>query len=98
SEFLAAEGAVAQFDRGSDSDMSAGGSDLTWQQQRPDGGTIFPGAGAPRDENAGKGVPRVTIAVEHYNRMVRVLDKGVPVKVELNVDTKFYDEPDMNGF
>src|SRR5437762_141698 len=98
SEFLAAEGAVAQFDRGSDSDMSAGGSDLTWQQQRPDGGTIFPGAGAPRDENAGKGVPRVTIAVEHYNRMVRALDKRVPVKVELNVDAKFYDEPDMNGF
>src|SRR5262249_51129980 len=32
SEFLAAEGAVAQFDRGGDSDMAAGGSDLTWQQ------------------------------------------------------------------
>src|SRR5207247_7743419 len=46
----------------------------------------------------GKGVPRVTIAVEHYNRMIRVLDKGVPVKVELNVETKFYDETGMNGF
>jgi len=98
SEFLAAEGAVAQFDRGSDSDMSAGGSDLTWQQQRPDGGTIFPSAGGPRDENAGKGVPRVTLAVEHYNRMVRVLDKQLTVKVELNVDTKFFDETTMNGF
>ena len=30
------------FDRGSDSDMAAGGSDLSWQQQHPDGGTIFP--------------------------------------------------------
>ena len=36
------EGVVAMFDRGSDSDMAAGGSDLSWQQQRPDGGTIFP--------------------------------------------------------
>src|SRR5262245_2512654 len=66
-DFLAAEGAIATFDRGSDGDMSAGGSDLTWQQQRPDGGTVFPSAGGPRDENAGKGVPGVTLAVEHYN-------------------------------
>ena len=42
--------------------------------------------------------PTVTLAVEHYNRMVRVLDKGVPVKVELNVETKFYDEQTPNGF
>ena len=55
-------------------------------------------AAAPRDANAGKGVPRVTLAVEHYNRMMRVLDKGMPVKVELNVETKFYDETSMNGF
>ena len=29
--------------------------------------------------------------------MVRVLDKGVAVKVEMNVDTKFYDETTPNG-
>jgi carboxypeptidase Q len=98
SEFMAAEGALAIFERGSDSDMAAGGSDLTWQQQHPDGGTIFPSGAAPRDESAGKGVPRVTLAVEHYNRMIRVLDKGIPVKVELNVETKYYDETGMNGF
>jgi carboxypeptidase Q len=90
-DFLAAEGAVAVLERGSDSDMAAGGSDLPWQQQRPDGGTIFPAGSGARDENAGRGVPRVTLAVEHYNRMIRILDKGLPVKVELNVETKFYD-------
>ncbi len=97
-QFFASEGVVATFERGSDSDMSAGGSDLSWQQQRPDGGTIFPTGIGPREEKAGTGVPAVTLAVEHYNRMVRVLDKGVPVKVELNVETTFYDEADMNGF
>jgi carboxypeptidase Q len=97
-QFYSAEGVVALFDRGSESDMAAGGSDLSWQQQHPDGGTIFPiGAGA-RGGNAGTGVPEVTLAVEHYNRMVRVLDKGLPVKVELNVETKFYDETTPNGF
>ncbi|HEY1909832.1 MAG TPA: M20/M25/M40 family metallo-hydrolase [Vicinamibacterales bacterium] len=97
-DFYVAEGVVALFDRGGDSDMGAVGSDLLQQQQHPDGGTIFPAGAGARDERAGKAVPEVTLAVEHYNRMVRVLDKGVPVKVELNVDTKFYDETQPNGF
>ena len=96
-DFLVAEGVVATFDRGSNSDMAAGGSDLTWQQQRPDGGTIFPSGGGSRDA-AGQGVPGVTIAVEHYNRMVRLLEKGVPVKVELDIQAQFHDETTMNGF
>ena len=96
--FYAAEGVVATFDRGGDADMADGGSTLSWQQQHPDGGTIFPGAAFARDGRAGSAVPGITIAVEHYNRMVRVLDKGLPVKVELNVETKYYDENGMNGF
>ncbi len=98
SDFYVQEGVVAVFDRGSDSDMAAGGSDMSWQQQRPDGGTVFPSGSSPRDDKAGKGVPVIALAVEHYNRMIRVLDKGVPVKVELNVETKFYDESTPNGF
>jgi carboxypeptidase Q len=97
-EFYAAEGVVAVFDRGSNSDMAAGGSDMTWQQQHPDGGTVFPAGSGARDANAGRAVPEVTLAVEHYNRMIRVLDKGVPVKVELNVEVAFHDEPTPNGF
>ncbi len=97
-EFYRAEGVVATFDRGSNSDMAAGGSDLTWQQQHPDGGTVFPSGGGPRDENAGSGVAGVTLAVEHYNRMVRLLEHNVPVKVEVNIETKFLDEASMNGF
>jgi carboxypeptidase Q len=97
-EFYRGEGVVATFDRGSNSDMAAGGSDLTWQQQHPDGGTVFPSGGGPRDEKAGSGVAGVTLAVEHYNRMVRLLDHNIPVKVEVNIDTKFFDESSMNGF
>jgi Zn-dependent M28 family amino/carboxypeptidase len=70
---------------------------MAWQQQHPDGGTLFPSGSGPRDASAGSGVPEITLAVEHYNRMVRVLDKGLPVKVELNVETKFYDETAPNG-
>ena len=96
--FYKAEGVVALFNRGSDSDMSAGGSDMSWRQQRPDGGTIFPTGSGSRGADAGTGLPTVTLAVEHYNRLVRILDKGVSVKVELNVQTKFHDETTDNGF
>ena len=96
--FYAQEGAVAVLDRGSDNVMAAGGSDMTWQQQHPDGGTVFPSS-APR-ETAAPGVPLITLAVEHYNRMIRILDKDLPVKMELQVETTFHDEnaTTPNGF
>ncbi len=97
-QFLKSEGAVAIFNRGSDTIMASVGSDLSAEQQHTDGGTIFPTGNGSRGADAGSGLPAVTLAVEHYNRMVRVLDKGIPVKVELNVETRFYDETTPNGF
>jgi carboxypeptidase Q len=88
-EFFKDEGVVAVFDRGGDSDMAAGGSDLFWQQQRTDGGTVFPGTADRR--NAPAGVPQVTLAVEHYNRMVRLLEHNVPVKVEVDLRVAFHE-------
>ena len=59
---------------------------------------MFVSGPGPHDrENAGKIVPSITIAVEQYNRMVRILDKGIPIKMDLNVDAQFFDETDMNG-
>jgi carboxypeptidase Q len=91
-EFYVAEGVAALLERGADSDLSAGGSDLSWQTQRVDGGTIFPGSGGNRDPKAARQVPSATIAVEHYNRMVRILEKGLPVRVELNIQATLYPE------
>jgi carboxypeptidase Q len=97
-QFLKAEGVVAVFNRGSDTILYSVGSDLSAEQQRTDGGTIFPAGNGSRGADAGTGLPTVTLAVEHYNRMVRLLTKGIAVKVELNVETKFYDETTPNGF
>lgn len=99
-QFLLAEKVAALFDRGSDQSvvMAGGMENMTPMTQRPDGGTVFVAGPGPHDNaNAGKGIPAVTLAVEHYNRMVRILEKGVPVKVELNVAARFFDEADMNG-
>jgi hypothetical protein len=96
--FYKAEGVLALFDRGGNGDMAAGGSDLTWQQQRPDGGTIFVQSGGRAADPPNTGLPQVTLAVEHYNRMVRLLDHNQPVKVELNIETAYRAETQPNGF
>jgi len=88
-QFYRDEGVVAVFDRGSDSDTAAMGSDLSVQQQHPDGGTIFPGT--VNRTTALNGVPQVTLAVEHYNRMVRLIEHNVPVKVELDLRVQFHE-------
>lgn len=99
-QFLLAEGVVAAFDRGSDSAAvpMGGMENLSAMTQRTDGGTVFVMGGGPRDENAGKVVPQVTLAVEHYNRLVRLIEHKIPVKVELNIQATFHDETDANGF
>jgi hypothetical protein len=38
------------------------------------------------------GVPTLNMAVEHWGRIMRLLDRKVPVEVEVNVKTKFYDD------
>ncbi|MEI6245928.1 MAG: hypothetical protein WCQ64_12890, partial [Acidobacteriota bacterium] len=100
--FYMSEGVVALFDRGGNSDMAAAGSDLTWQQQHPDGGTFAVQsasgvtASSPTTDAA---PPQVVLAVEHYNRMVRLIEHNQPVKVELNVSVKFNEEAaTLSGF
>lgn len=97
-KFFFDEGVLAVLDRGSDSDVSAGGSELSWQTQRVDGGTIFVGSAGSREPGA-EYPPQITIAVEHYNRMLRILEKGVPVKAEIDLRVKYHDEDSrLNGF
>src|SRR5262249_16046708 len=92
-QFYKDEGVVAVFDRGSDADTANMGSKLSVNQQHPDGGTVFPGT-VKRTTIAA--VPQVTLAVEHYNRMIRLLEHYVPVKVELDVRVRFHE--DTRGF
>ena len=97
-QFYKDEGVLALFDRGANSDLSAGGSDLTWQTQRVDGGTVFVQSGGRAGDTPDANLPQVTLAVEHYNRMVRLLEHNVPVKVELNVEVRFREETQPGGF
>lgn len=58
------------------------------------GGTIYDDNGAylgtqPYDINHRVNVPSVVMAIENYGRMYRLLKAGVPVKVQMDVETKF---------
>ena len=38
------------------------------------------------------GVPSVTLAAEHYNQLLRMLEKGQPVELEIDVQAQYHDE------
>jgi carboxypeptidase Q len=60
---------------------------------RGSGGTVFVGGGGSREASAPPSVPAVTIAVEHYGRIARTLQKQQPVRIDLEVKNTFYDNP-----
>jgi carboxypeptidase Q len=81
--FLASENAIAAIVPSRDG-RNNGGS----------GGTIFDDTGAGfgwliyQREHA-DAIPIAVMAIEHYGRVYRLLKAGVPVNLEMNIDTKF---------
>jgi hypothetical protein len=53
---------------------------------------VAEGRSSARDPNVKGVVPQFTLAVEHYNRIDRILKKGIPVKMELELKTTFFDD------
>jgi carboxypeptidase Q len=66
---------------------------------RGDGGTVFVQApqGVSRDPKGPAQPAQVTVAVEHYGRIWRTLEKKIPVTLQMDIDNKFFDA-DLNAF
>ena len=61
----------------------------------PDGGTIMgSGAGSQTTEPDNLPPPSVIVTNEHYNRMARLLEKGMPVTLEFDIGAKFTEPTD----
>lgn len=76
------------------------GAAVWLETSRGDYGTVFVQSGGPRDPNDPKAIPtlpRLAVASEHYGRIYRLLEKKIPVTLELNIQNKFYDD-DLNSF
>lgn len=68
------------------------------EPSRGDDGTVFVQQGGGRDKEKDPPAPcRVAVASENYGRIVRMLEKKVPVKMFADIENKFYDD-DLNSF
>jgi hypothetical protein len=64
---------------------------------RGDGGTLFVQSGGSRDATDPPAPAQVVLAVEHYGRIARTLEKNIAVTLQFDIDNKFYDD-DPNAF
>jgi hypothetical protein len=56
-----------------------------------------PGRVSPWSPDAPQMIPQAVLAVEHYNRLIRMLEFGVPVEVEIDMLTQYHQE-ELNSF
>jgi hypothetical protein len=64
---------------------------------RGEDGTVFVGSGGDRAENAPPVPAQVTIAVEQYNRICRILDKKIRVTLEMEIQADLLSQ-DLNDY
>ena len=64
---------------------------------RGDGGTVFVQSGGSRDPKDPPVPPQVVLAIEHYGRIARTIEKKIPVTLQMDIDNQFYDA-DLNAF
>lgn len=57
--------------------------------QMGDGGTVFASQGGPYDTKKPLALASVAVTPEHYNRIVRLMNHKIPVKLEFNIKAEF---------
>ena len=55
-------------------------------------GTVFTSVNGSRDAKTPLPPPTAILATEHYNRVLRLLDAGTPVKMEFEIEAQFFDD------
>jgi carboxypeptidase Q len=69
---------------------------LTPGTSRGNSGSVSNGPTGARTVNAPASVPQIAVSAEHYGRMYRQVQKGIPVRMELDVRNRF--TPDTMSF
>jgi hypothetical protein len=62
------------------------GAILVLSESRGEGGTIFAQSGGSYDPKKPVAIPAVVLMPEQYNRIARLLDHKIPVKLEFNIE------------
>jgi hypothetical protein len=61
------------------------------------GGNVFVSGSGSRAADAARAIPQVSLTPEHYGRIYRILQKGIPVRMDLDVKNTFYTQ-ELNSF
>ena len=62
-----------------------------------DKGIVSVAGGRPLPKNAPRPLPQLIMSAEHYNRVMRVLEKGIDVEMEVEINN-YYEKEDMNDY
>jgi carboxypeptidase Q len=57
-----------------------------------DGGTVFASSGGPYDVKKLIAVTSVAITPEHYNRIARLMEHNIPVKLQFNIQNQIFED------
>ncbi|RMF62221.1 MAG: M28 family peptidase, partial [Calditrichaeota bacterium] len=71
------------------------GVGVVLRPSRHDDGTILVSSGGSYKMGDPPGVPQLVVAIEHYLRIVRLLQHDIPVKLEVNIQNKFFEEDSL---
>jgi hypothetical protein len=63
-----------------------------------DNGIIRVGGGGSRKAGESAGIPELAMAAEHYNPLVRAVERGDTVTLRVNVAARFTDDSDQPGY
>jgi carboxypeptidase Q len=77
-----------------DAAIRTGGAGVLLRPSRGEHGTLFLAGGR---DNPNDQLPKIVLIGEHYNMIARFLERGVPVKLRVNVQARFL-EADRNTY
>ncbi len=73
------------------------GAAVVLEPSRGKDGTVFVQSGGSQAKDAQMPLPSVVVSVEQYNRIVRILQKEIPVTLEIEIQARFTDD-DLQGY
>jgi hypothetical protein len=73
------------------------GAAVILERSRGSDGTVFVSRGGSQMAGAAPTLPSVVVSAEHYNRLVRIAQKNLPVAMEVEIDARFT-EDDTQGY
>jgi carboxypeptidase Q len=67
------------------------GALLELSSGRGDGGTVFAQSGGPYDPKKPVGIAAAVLTAEHYNRIARLMEHKIPVKLQFNIQNEVFE-------